>query len=354
MPCIDEEILNAYFDGELAREARAAFVEHLALCEACAYKAQSMEQTIFLVGGAFDEEFPDCVPTESLRAGLDAALNRTSSLALPVSSATPPAWRAFIEGLVFRFRMLELAPRHLAAAILSGLAVVALLMWLAMQKPASLNPGPDDGLAEQNKPPQSESPSNKGGDAGRIGKPESLDRKQLATDKSDRRGPGKRTGTNRKAIYTRDPEPFGMPEDRFDLREPPMVTTVIIEPGEGLTFFDSRTTSHLEQAQMLLRSFKNASFSRAESAADLAYEREKSRELLYSNILLRRDAEADGNAPVRAVLNELEPFLLDIANLPERPSSGDLRFIKERLRRNEIVAMLQVYSSRMAPVAGLQ
>ena len=351
--CINEETMNAYFDGELGREARAGFMEHLALCEACARKAQSMEQAIFLMDGVFDEELPDCVPTESLRVRLDTALSGNSSLAYPVSSATLTAWRAFFSRLVAGLGMTELAPRHFAAAILSGLAVVALFLWLNAKSEQTVLQNPDlDKEIVQQKEPQPPVPSDSEDDP----QPDKTEthRQQTAANGRNRSGAGRHRGKPRRASDISDPDPFKVSEDTFDLTEPPMVSTVIIEPGERVTFFDSETTRHLEQAQVLLRSFKNASFSRAEAISDLAYEREKSRELLYRNIMYRRDAEADGNAPVTALLSELEPFLLDIANLPERPSSSDLKFIKERLQRNEIVIALQVYSSRIAPVASLQ
>jgi hypothetical protein len=98
---------------------------------------------------------------------------------------------------------------------------------------------------------------------------------------------------------------------------------------------------HAEQAQMLLRSFRNAS---AAGGADLSYERERSQELLYQNIVLRREAARGGNANVESTLSQLETILLDIANLPDKPAGEDVRSIKSRMERKNIVAMLQVAS----------
>ena len=96
---------------------------------------------------------------------------------------------------------------------------------------------------------------------------------------------------------------------------------------------------HAEQAQNLLRSFRNAS---AAGGDDLAYERGRSQELLYQNIVLRREAARGGNSNVEATLTQLEPILLDIANLPDKPASEDVRSIKNRMERKNIVAMLQI------------
>jgi hypothetical protein len=41
-------------------------------------------------------------------------------------------------------------------------------------------------------------------------------------------------------------------------------------------------------------------------------------------------------------LSMMEPYLLDIANLAEKPTSADVRTIKNRIQKEEVVAALQV------------
>lgn len=64
--------------------------------------------------------------------------------------------------------------------------------------------------------------------------------------------------------------------------------------------------------------------------------------MLYENIVLRREAASRGNLPVESLLDSLEPILIDIANLPDRPAPADVREINERMRRKNLVAMLQI------------
>ena len=104
----------------------------------------------------------------------------------------------------------------------------------------------------------------------------------------------------------------------------------------------TETARHVERAELLLRSFRNADLS--SSAFDLAYEQQHSRKLLYKNISLRRDAAAKGDAPTEELLGSLEPILLDIANLPNDPAPEDVRAVVERMQRKEMVAALQVHS----------
>ncbi|HEV2881119.1 MAG TPA: zf-HC2 domain-containing protein [Pyrinomonadaceae bacterium] len=116
------------------------------------------------------------------------------------------------------------------------------------------------------------------------------------------------------------------------------------EAGDAGAAGGSKTARHVEQAQLLLRSFRNARPDEAGSRAssDLAYEKQRSKKLLYQNIVLRREAASRGNLPVESLLDSLEPILIDIANLPDRPAPADVREINERMRRKNLVAMLQI------------
>jgi hypothetical protein len=100
---------------------------------------------------------------------------------------------------------------------------------------------------------------------------------------------------------------------------------------------------HVEQTQMLLRSFQNARPADDTNSVNVAYERKLSRKLLAENSTLKLDAETRGDKDTRQVLDSIEPFLLDIANLREEPSREEVRSIKERVTKNDIIAALQVY-----------
>jgi hypothetical protein len=114
-------------------------------------------------------------------------------------------------------------------------------------------------------------------------------------------------------------------------------------PSEATSILGPDAIRHFEKAQMLLRSFRNSNDQ--DPATDLNYERQASRKLVYQNILLRRQAEAKGFLPAEEMLGQLEPLLLDIANLPEKASRDEVKSIKDRIARQELVAALTPYSS---------
>jgi len=115
------------------------------------------------------------------------------------------------------------------------------------------------------------------------------------------------------------------------------------ENSNGGTMEERDTASHLEQAQNLLLSFRNIKYSDTDEEVDVSYEKSESRRLLSENIMLRREAESSGKFPAKSVLGSLEPFLIDIANLPDKAKPTDVRQITDRVQRTEIVAELRSY-----------
>jgi anti-sigma factor RsiW len=131
-------------------------------------------------------------------------------------------------------------------------------------------------------------------------------------------------------------------------RRAPHPGPLVDDPGvvvtdAAYTDLDERdTASHLEQAQKLLVSFRTLQTD-DDQDVDVSYEKTESRRLLNENVVLRRDAELTGKFPTKSVLGSLEPFLIDIANLPDKASARDVQQIKDRVQRTEIVAELRSY-----------
>ncbi|HEX4946108.1 MAG TPA: hypothetical protein VFZ34_05575 [Blastocatellia bacterium] len=161
-----------------------------------------------------------------------------------------------------------------------------------------------------------------------------------AKDAQKRQRPDKPVKPERKPP-TRAPE-----KKPYLLNDPnPMMALNVSDP-----FVHPATTKHFERAQMLLRAFRNAPET-TNASFDLTYEKKRARLLLYETVVLRREAETRGDWPMEEVLNALEPLLLDIANLPNRPTQDDVMPIRERMQKQEIVAKLQLYATPVTVAA---
>ena len=102
-----------------------------------------------------------------------------------------------------------------------------------------------------------------------------------------------------------------------------------------------RIGRHAERVERLFRSLRNARLTENDPTLEVADARRLSKRLLYTNIALRREAATAGDLPVEGLLESLEPILLDISNLPVTPSPEAVGSIKERIRRRQLVGVLQ-------------
>jgi putative zinc finger protein len=109
---------------------------------------------------------------------------------------------------------------------------------------------------------------------------------------------------------------------------------------------DQDTVNHFEQTQNLLRSIRNVTVSDGDEEIDVSYDKALSQRLLNENVVLRRDAEMKAKFPTKTLLADLEPLLIDIANLPDHARPEEVRAIKERVDKTEIVAALVEYRDR--------
>jgi hypothetical protein len=117
-----------------------------------------------------------------------------------------------------------------------------------------------------------------------------------------------------------------------------------VRPADAQTM----TALHFEKAETLLRAFRNVQLDDPDAASEVDYERKRAKQLVYQNMVLRREADASGDVQIASLLENLEPILLDIANLPAKPDEDAVRLIRDRVERKNIVALLQINSTALA------
>ena len=163
------------------------------------------------------------------------------------------------------------------------------------------------------------------------------------------------------------PEPARSPEQAAPSKDDKETTTprkpvkrpLVRDPKPGEQFAaipervrsadaETMTAMHFEKSETLLRSFRNIRLNEKSSAAEVSYERTRAKQLVFQNMMLRREADVSGDVQISSVLENLEPILLDIANLSDKPDEDSVRVIRERMERKNIVALLQVNSTALA------
>jgi len=303
--CIN--ILEAYLDGEANERESDQVQTHLATCANCAnqFEALTAESELY---ARYDRELQ---VSPSLWNAVAARINSEDRNA----SANPKFNLAEWFAGLFAAPSLRFAMP--AVALIAIAVVVGLAYWRTRPQPAK-----PDVIAKVNNvvPP---TPVNNNS-------PEKNPEVSLHAAPS-----GNKDSEPVVAVKTNRP---GMNKSRAGEQSDVLFTDAAYTDME-----DRDTASHLEQAQNLLLSIRNIKFSDDDEEVDVSYERAESRRLLNENVVLRRDAEMTGKFPAKSVLGSLEPFLIDIANLPDKAAPKDVRQITDRVQKTEIVAELRGY-----------
>lgn len=137
--CVEEGILQAFLDGELSPETSQAVAAHLTACAACGVRAREAEAELLLFASVMSPAMVS-VPTERLRARLDAAMAGTQQLDRVEGARQESWWRAWLHGIA---ASLTLAPGR-AAAFASLLVAVMLSVFFAVNRLSPREIGRDE------------------------------------------------------------------------------------------------------------------------------------------------------------------------------------------------------------------
>jgi hypothetical protein len=100
---------------------------------------------------------------------------------------------------------------------------------------------------------------------------------------------------------------------------------------------------HLDRSQILLAELVNAS----PGSIDLRDERDRARDLLSENRLLRQTAARTGDPSHAALLDELERVLLDIANTGSNTSPSDLEALQHRIGSEGLLFRVRIVDANI-------
>ena len=302
MNCGFTEKISSLIDGELSPAEAREVERHLLTCTQCEEARADFLNLRSQISG-FEVSLPGEVQNRALARILSAGRRERKASGAGVN-------RGWNWGY--------------GVAALASIAIVALIIGLALNQRR-------DETAVQLSPAPFPSPTVAPSSEPEPQKPESPRREQPTP-----------TPRPRRPAPVREPKPG----EQF-AAIPKNVRPVVPErtrPADAETM----TALHFERAETLLRAFRNVQLEEPDAAADVRYERNRARQLVYQNMMLRREADASGDVQVASLLENLEPILLDIANLPDKPDDDTVRVIRERVKRKNIVALLQVNSTALA------
>ena len=296
------ELLEEYLDGELPQPEHVEVGEHLIACDDCS------------------ASFAELTAEQELFARYDAHVEVPPFLWTRIAAHTVAEGNGARNGWHKRVAAIFATPVASVIAVLL-LAIAVGLVHVISRRPASkptVATTPKDPTL-----PRNDTDPNQAGTPKTITTPELDSGSQVASHPKPKRRA--RPAINRAAT------------DQSD----------VLSSNLGyLDIDDLDTARHIEQSQNLLRSIRNVPVSDSDEEIDVTYDKALSRRLLNENVVLRRDAEMKAKFPTKTLLTDLEPFLIDIANLPDRARPEDVRAIKERVKKTEIVAALIDYQDR--------
>ncbi len=100
-------------------------------------------------------------------------------------------------------------------------------------------------------------------------------------------------------------------------------------------------SEHLERSQIVLTEVLNA----APTSVDLENQRERARDLVNENRLLRQTALHAGDAAYAALLDDLERVLLDVANSPTDLPPEEFETLQRRIENEGLLFKVRITST---------
>jgi hypothetical protein len=101
---------------------------------------------------------------------------------------------------------------------------------------------------------------------------------------------------------------------------------------------------HLERSERLLTEVANAETG---GSVDLSAERRWAQDLLTANRLYRQITQRGGRPMLSSLLDDLEPFLLELAHSPAEIPAEDLADLRTRIEEQALLFKMRVVSQRL-------
>lgn len=121
------------------------------------------------------------------------------------------------------------------------------------------------------------------------------------------------------------------------------VAAVAFTPAARERVLLTRVAHHLDGSQRLLATVSNGEPTRA----DLADARAWAQRALSANRIYRNAAAGAGEKRMVALLDAMEPLLIEIANAPETMTPGELAFLQQRIEDADLLFRMRSAQNRI-------
>ena len=341
MTCDQTQKVSLLIDGELTASEQSAVEKHLLECAEC----HQAREAFLNLRSEFVAYQPALTPSAANAALARILSKQDSSVAKTPRVASSTHRSPF--SVLFGFQ-------HFSPRLASVVALLAIAFTIAGI--VFLRSRPQDDQANNPSTPSTrhEVTSPKGDETPNVNTPGSDAIAQRGSNGSKTGQPRRNKQLNNRGLKPERERTAPSQPPRPQVGVPPTYAVVdenLVSPSavpERVVGTEMLTARHLEQSELLLRSFRNIRAADRGSAPGIGYERRRARQLLYQNIRLRREADDEGDVEVASLLGALEPILLDIANLRDKPDKDEVQAIRERVERKNLVALLQVNSTTVA------
>jgi len=101
---------------------------------------------------------------------------------------------------------------------------------------------------------------------------------------------------------------------------------------------------HLDRAGTLLTEISNTGDT---GSLDFAAERSRAQDLVEEGRLMRQTLARQGDSPTLTFLDEVERFLLEVANAPDSVSAREVRKLQQRIGSNSLLFKVRVIESNL-------
>jgi hypothetical protein len=101
---------------------------------------------------------------------------------------------------------------------------------------------------------------------------------------------------------------------------------------------------HLDRAEMLLTQISNAGDS---EAADISSARYRAQDMVEEGRLMRQSLARQGESATLSLLDEVERFLMEVANAPDRASPAEIQSLRQRIDSGSLLFKVRIIESNL-------